>query len=329
MCTHDRAKKHGTTRTGEQRYRCLDCGKTFVESTRTLDGMRLGIDKATQVINCLMEGLSVRGAARLCGVDQHTILDLLVLVGGRCQRFSESTLVDVPVRDVEADELWSFVGCKEKTRRRLSLPMRAYGDQYCFVGLERTSKLALAWHLGMREAGEGKLFIQKLNRACWKEQFQITTDGWLPYKPIISWGMPHARYGVLVKVYGQTQDTGRYSPAQIIEVKRKAIRGNPDEGRMCTSFVERHNLSMRLGIRRLTRLTNGFSRKMENHAAALGLYFAHYNWVKRHGTLKTTPAVASGVADKPWTVRELIDRTMDFRPPTQFERFIDTLPDEG
>jgi IS1 family transposase len=290
--------------------------------------MRIGTDKAEQIIRCLMEGLSVLATARLAGVAKRTVLDLLVLVGGRCQRFAEATLVDVPVSDVEADELWSFVGCKEKTRRKLSLPMKEYGDQYCFIGLERTTKLALAWHLGMREAGEGQRFIRKLNRACWKEPFQITTDGWLPYKPIISWGMPHAHYGVLVKIYGQTQDTGRYSPAKIMEVKRKSLRGNPDEERMCTSMVERHNLSLRMGIRRFTRLTNGFSKKLENHEAALGLYFAHYNWVKRHGTIKTTPAVASGLADEPWTVGELIERTMSYNPPTRFDQFLATLPDE-
>jgi IS1 family transposase len=275
-----------------------------------------------------MEGLSVLATARLAGVAKRTVLDLLVLVGGRCQRFAEATIVDVPVQDVEADELWSFVGCKEKTRRKLSLPVATYGDQYCFVGLERNTKLALAWHLGNRDAGEGQHFVNKLARACHKERFQITTDGWLPYKPLISWNIRQADYGVLVKIYGPTQDTGRYSPARIIEVKPKALRGNPDPERMCTSMVERHNLSMRMGLRRFTRLTNGFSKKLENHEAALGLYFAHYNWVKRHGTIKTTPAVAQGLAEEPWTVGELIERTMSYNPPTRFDQFLATLPDE-
>ncbi len=328
MCSHDRSKKHGKTETGAQRYRCLDCGKTYVESTRSLDGMRVGLDKAEQTIRCMMEGLSVRATARLAGVAKDTVLDLLVLIGGRCKRFSEATLVDVPVKDVEADELWSFVGCKEKTRKELSLPIRKFGDQYCFIGLERSTKLVLAWHLGMRETGNGEWFIEKLSHACWKKPFQITTDGWLPYKPAISWGMPHAHYGVLVKIYRPTQDTGRYSPAAIQQIKRKKLRGNPDEDRMCTSMVERHNLSLRMGLRRFTRLTNGFSRKIENHEAALGLYFAHYNWVKRHGTLKTTPAVASGLAEKPWSIGELIEQTMSYNPPSSLRLFLDSLPDE-
>jgi transposase-like protein/IS1 family transposase len=327
MCTHARNKKCGSTKAGTQRFKCLDCGKKFTDGTRQLNGMRIGVDRSAQIIRSLMEGLSVRATARLCGVDQHTVLDLLVLVGGRCKRFSEATLVDVPVNDVEADELWSFVGCKEKTRKRLSLPFRHFGDQYCFIGLERTTKLALAWHLGQREPGNGQYFVEKLTRACWKQPFQITTDGWLAYKALVRWNMPHAHYGVLIKIYGPSQDTVRYSPAQIIETKRKVIMGNPDPERMCTSMVERHNLSIRMYMRRFTRLTNGFSKKMANHEAALGLYFAHYNWVKRHGTLGTTPAVASGVADRQWTVEELVERTAGYREPNQFETLLAQLPD--
>jgi len=334
-CTHVRSKKFGRTKGGEQRYRCLDCGKTFVESTRTLDGMRIGTATAAQVIRCTLEGVGVRGTARLCGVDQHTVMDAIVLIGQRCKEFAERTIVNVPVKDVQADEIWSFVGVKEKTRRKLSLPFRFWGDQYCFVGMERHHKLALAWHLGNRESGEGALFVNKLNRACWKEPFQITTDGWLPYKPLISNHMRQADYGMLIKIYGPSQETTRYSPAQIIEVKRKVCRGNPEEERMCTSHVERGNLNLRMTLKRWTRLTNCFSRKWENHEAALGLYFANYNWVVRHGALRTTPAVAAGLADRPWTVAELIERTATCdpprapEPPKNWQEFLDTLPDEG
>src|SRR5262245_45051532 len=179
--------------------------------------MRIGTDKAAQSVRCTMEGVGVRGTARLCGVDMHTVMDVLVLIGQRCKLFSEATIVDVPVQDVQADEIWSFVGVKEKTRRKLSLPFRLYGDQYCFCAVERHHKLALAWHLGLRETGNGELFVKKLARACWKETFQITTDGWLPYKPHISRNMGHADYGMLIKIYGPSQEETRYSPAQIIE----------------------------------------------------------------------------------------------------------------
>jgi hypothetical protein len=140
--------------------------------------------------------------------------------------------------------------------------------------------------------------------------------------------MSSADFAQLLKIYSKGEETGRYSPGQIIEVKRKAICGQPEIERMCTSHVERHNLSMRMFMRRFTRLTNGFSRKVLNHEAALGLYFAAYNFVNRHSTIKTTPAVAAGIADEQWTIEMLIERTAGYNPPTHLDRFIDSLPYE-
>jgi transposase-like protein/IS1 family transposase len=330
-CDHVHAKKHGKTKAGEQRFRCLDCGKTFVESTRTLDGMTIGTAKAEQVIRCLIEGMGIRSTVRITGVAKNTVLDLLTLVGQRCKLFMEDAVVGVPVKDVQADEIWSFVYCKDKTRKKLSLPVAFYGDRYCFVGFERHNKLALAWHLGHRDHYDGEQFVSKLARACGNHDFQISTDGWRPYKQLVPSFMRTADFATLIKVYAHGQDTTRYSPGQIIELKYNAVAGNPDMDRVCTSHVERHNLSMRMGMRRFTRLTNGFSRKLENHDAALGLYFAAYNFVTKHGTIKTTPAVAAGIASKPWTVAELIDRTADYNPPkplTGLAGFIDRLPDD-
>jgi len=330
-CNHARAKKCGTTKAGTQRYRCLDCGKTFVESTRTLNGMRIGTDKAEQIVRCMMEGVGVRGTARLAGVSNDTVMDLLVLLGQRCKLFLNDTVVGIPVKDVQADEIWSFIYCKNTTRKKLSLPPTFIGDRYCFVGFERHNKLALAWHLGHRDFDDGQRFVLKLARACGNHDFQVSTDGWQPYKRLVPAFMRTADFATLIKVYAHGQDSGRYSPGQIIEVKYKPIAGNPELDRVCTSHVERHNLSMRMGMRRFTRLTNGFSRKLENHEAALGLYFAAYNFVTRHGTIKTTPAVAAGIASQPWTVADLIDRTADYNPPkplTGLAGFIDGLPEE-
>jgi transposase-like protein/IS1 family transposase len=326
-CTHVRSQKFGKTKAGEQRYRCLDCGKTFVASTRTLDGMRIGTDKAGQIVRCMMEGVGIRGTARLAGVCNNTVLDTLLLIGQRCTMFLADTVVGVPVKDVQADELWSFVYCKDKTRKKLSLPVAFYGDKYCFVGFERHNKLALAWHVGTRDHEDGRAFVQKLARACGNHDFQITTDGWQPYKRLIPSHLSGADFAILVKVFAHGQDTGRYSPGQIIEIKQKPIVGNPDMDRVCTSHVERNNLTMRMWMRRFTRLTMGFSRKLLNHEAAIGLYFAAYNFVVKHGTIKTTPAVAAGIADAPWTVEELIERTAGYNLPTDWERFIDRLPD--
>lgn len=288
--------------------------------------MRIGTDKAAQVIRCMMEGVGVRGTARLAGLAINTVMDITVLIGQRCKLFLESTMVNIPVTDVQADEIWSFVYCKEKTRKKLSLPAHHCGDKYCFVGFERFNKLALAWHLGSRDADNGEEFLTKLSRACGSHEFQITTDGWSPYKRLIPSYMSSADFAQLIKVYSNSEDVGRYSPGQIIEIKRKAISGQPEEDRMCTSHVERNNLNIRMFLRRFTRLTMGFSKKLLNHEAALGLHFAAYNFIVKHGTIKTTPAVAAGIATDRWTVEELIERTAGYNPPTRWERFIDTLP---
>jgi transposase-like protein/IS1 family transposase len=312
MCSHERSKKFGKTKAGTQRFRCLDCGKVFVESTRALDGMRLPLDKAEQVIRFTMEGMGIRATARMAGVDQNTIMDLLALVGTRCKRFSEATIVDVPVKDVQADELWSFVYCKDRTRQELSLPRAVFGDQWCFIGVERHSRLVLAWHLGERTTSEGWRFCKKLGKACHTAPFQITTDGWMPYRHLIPNQMRHVDYALFMKIYRTAHGEGRYSPGKIIEIKTKLVSGNPDPERMCTSHVERGNLAIRMQLRRFTRLTNGFSRKWENHEAALGLFFAYRNFVQTHGTLGTTPAHAAGIADRKWTVRELIENTASY-----------------
>src|SRR5947209_7256632 len=139
--------------------------------------MRIGADKAEQIVRCMMEGVGIRGTARLAGVCNNTVLDTLLLIGQRCKAFLENTLVNVPVKDVEADEIWSFVYCKDKTRKKLSLPTAHCGDKYCFVGFERHNKLALVWHVGARDVDQGREFLIKLSRACGSHDFQITTDG--------------------------------------------------------------------------------------------------------------------------------------------------------
>lgn len=309
-CAHIARKRHGFTRTGEQRFRCKDCGACFTTKTEVLGGMRIDLGLAERIISCLVEGMSVRSTVRLTGASEHTIFNLLVAVGDRCQRFMLANIRNVVVDDVECDELWSFVYCKDRTRRRLSLPTKKYGDQYCFVALERNTKLILAWHLGERDADHGREFINKLAMATATVPYQITTDGWSPYKQLIpGWlGRHRVDFAMLIKLFAQTGDEGRYSPPRIIETKRKPVSGNPDLKMACTSHVERANLTIRMGLRRFTRLTNGFSKKLRNHEAAIALFFAHYNYCRKHRTLKTTPAVASKLTDHAWSVRELLEK---------------------
>lgn len=330
-CSHERTKRAGLTKAGTQRHKCLNCGKRFTHSTSTLAGMRIGVDKAEQIIKLLCEGMSVNAVSRITDADAHTIIDLLLVVGERCKRYMENVIADVQVQDVQIDELWSYIGCKERTRKRLSRPVGSCGDQYCFVGLEKHSKLVLAWHMGERTGEEGWSFVRKLKRACGSHRFQISSDGWRPYKHLIPNHFSNADYGMIIKIFTSAQDTTRYSPGQIIEVKRKRIAGNPDERRMNTSHCERFNLSIRMSIRRFTRLTNGFSKTHASHEAALGLFFMYYNFCAKHGTLKTTPAVAAGLTQERWTVAEMIERTASYIPPqrlTTLGERIEELPDE-
>jgi IS1 family transposase len=255
----------------------------------------------------LLEGNSIRSVERLTGVYRGTIIAAMVASGQKCQRFMESTIHLVPVNDVQADEIWSFVGCKEKTRERLGHSFEM-GDCYTFTAIERNTKLILAFHVGKRCPEDTLAFADKLWHAT-SGKFQLTTDGYRPYLTAIPYVFGRQLdYATLVKVYGEpTEDEcRRYSPPRIIEVIPTPMSGNPDPDRICTSHVERSNLTLRMQIRRLTRLTNGFSKKWENHEAALALFFAYYNWCRVHMTLKTTPAKEAGLTDHVWSVQELL-----------------------
>jgi len=303
------ARKNGFTKCGTQRFRCDACRTSFA-AERSLGAMRLPMDKAVLVLNMLLEGSSVRSIERITHVGRNTILDLMVHVGENCQRMLCDRLRDVCVNDIEADEIWSFVGCKEKTRVRMHHPENM-GDAYCFIGIERTTKLVCAWHLGKRTHDNTVSFAHKLSRAT-SGHFQMTTDGFTPYRSVIpqTFGA-RVDFAQLIKVYGTegVEEQRRYSPPQVIDIQYETISGNPRYARASTSFVERQNLSLRMGVRRFTRLTNAHSKKWANHAAMLALWFAFYNYCRKHMTLKETPAMASGLADHVWTIRELIEES--------------------
>jgi IS1 family transposase len=263
------------------------------------------LDDATKVIELLTEGCSVRSVERLTGIHHRTILSLLVLVGEKCERMLENHIRNIPVTDVQLDEIWGYVGCKEK-RNVTGDPMR--GDAYTFVAIERHTKLVLTWHLGRRAARDTMAFTEKLESAT-AGNFQITTDGFAPYFDAIHTCLgTRVDYAQLIKVYAATTDEEhRYSPPQVVETTVKPMWGKPQPERICTSHVERANLTMRMQIRRLTRLTNAFSKKWENLKAALGLYFAWYDYCHFHSTLRCTPAMAAGITDHIWTVGELVE----------------------
>ncbi|MBC7818661.1 MAG: IS1 family transposase [Planctomycetaceae bacterium] len=305
------SRKFGFTSHGTQRFRCDQCRKTFTpEKENPLGVMRLEMDKAVSVIRALVEGCSVRSTQRMTNVAKHTILALLVHVGSNCKRMLEDRLTDVKVNDIEGDEIWNFVGCKERTKVAKQLG-ESVGDSYTFVGIERTTKLVVAWHLGKRSHDDTVTFAHKLSHAT-SGHFQMTTDGFAPYKKVIpdTFGS-RVDFSQLIKVYGKEggEEQRRYSPPVVTKIDYQEISGSPKHDRASTSFVERSNLSIRMGVRRFTRLTNGFSKKWKNHEAALALWFAYYNYSRKHMTLKETPAMASGLADHVWTIRELIEES--------------------
>jgi IS1 family transposase len=266
-------------------------------------------EKVEAVITLLVEGCSIRSIQRVTGVDQNTIMKILVLAGDRSQRLLEAKCHNIPVADVQCDEVWGFVGCKEKHNRTGNLEL---GDAYCFVAFERASKLVLTWHLGRRTIHDAEAFVEKLNEAT-SGKFQVTTDAFPAYfNPIHMSLGTRVDYAQLIKIYqSPTDEQHRYSPPQVIEAIAKPVWGHPDPDRICTSHVERQNLTMRMQIRRLTRLTNAFSKKRANLWAALALYFAWYNFCRTHLTIRCTPAMEAGIADHIWSVRELLEGTLN------------------
>lgn len=310
-CEHSKRRKHGKTKSGTQRYRCSLCGATFTESTNILDGMRIGLDRAEMILKCLLEGLSINATSRITSTDPHTIYDLIVLVGGRCKRYMEETIKDVYVDDVQADEIWSFVFCKERTRKQKDYGGET-GDAYCWTAIERNTKLFVAWHLGKRSLEASHAFTEKLSRAVHPEcRFHFSTDGLRHYHVSVMRNLTgRVNYGQIVKVYGKSEgDDKKYSPPQIIRTRKHVVLGNPNPDQVCTSHVERSNLTIRMELRRFTRLTNAFSKKWSNHESALALFFCHYNFCRKHTTIETSPAVESGLDNRIWSVRDLVLKT--------------------
>ncbi len=310
------ARKFGRDRYGNQRYQCLACRKTFSDRpANPLGTMRIGMDKALAVLQLLLEGVSIRATMRVTGVNRTTVLELLTLMGGRCEQMLASRIKKLPVKDVQVDEVWGFVWCKEKTRERRYTGEDGIGDAYAFIGIERTTKLVLAWHLGRRDKEETREFARKLAAAT-SGHFQITTDGFKPYRSAIPDILPGADFATLVKEYATKEDDHRYSPGEVCGVVKTPVNGHPEPARVCTSHVERQNLTVRMQNRRMTRLTNAFSKKWANHRAMLALSFANYNWVRPHQTLtenadgrKTTPAMAAGLETEVWTLRRLVEES--------------------
>ena len=295
-----------------QRYRCKQCKRTFSGAHEKPQGplgdMRISLDKAETILKLMLEGMSIRSIQRITGAHQKTILDLLVLAGEKCERIMNEKIKGIAVKDVEADEIWGFVQFKNRHKLHNQITDPRVGDAYTFVGIERNTKLVLAWHLGERDMVHTEAFTEKLSYAT-SGRFQLTTDGWKPYENAVSYSLGvRVDFAQLIKVYGKQDVEGerKYSPPEVVETMTKVVIGNPDPRRICTSIVERGNLSIRTSVRRLTRLTNAFSKKWSNLYAMMSLYFCWYNFCRIHSSIRCTPAMESGITKHVWTLRELL-----------------------
>jgi IS1 family transposase len=277
----------------------------------------LSREKQIEIIAALCEGVGQRAVTRLTGCDRKTVARLALRVGRGCQELHDRMMVGIRVNRLELDEAWSFVGKKQKNVLRHEI--NGKGDQYIFIGMAGTQKAIISWGVGKRNAESTMDFLHDL-RGRVIGQPEISTDGFHPYRVAIRDAFGDgALHGVITKTYSVThlvkEAQGRYSPAAVVAVSREVVTGEPDQY-VSTSYVERQNLSLRMGQRRFTRLTNGFSKKLDNHVAAVALYVAHYNLCRVHEALKTTPAKALGVADRAWSISQLIDAALATQPIT-------------
>ena len=270
---------------------------------------RLPLDMRERVLACLCEGMSIRATVRVTGVAKNTIQKLLHDVGNACWGFQNEVLRDLQCERLQCDEIWSFVHTKDRNMMPGKRGVVGHGSVWTWTGIDPDTKLIVTWHLGQRERMDAQMFVRDLASRVTSERVQITTDGLGSYAAAIErWFYHRADYATEIKDFGYLGDENpdqKYSPMIVKSVKRRTLYGVPDPDHITTSHVERNNLTMRMSMRRFTRLTNAFSKKIENHALALSLHFMYYNFVRVHSTIKTTPAMAAGVADHQWTVREL------------------------
>jgi IS1 family transposase len=270
---------------------------------------KLDTARRAQIVSAIVEGCSIRSIVRMTGASKNTVAKLLVELGNACSNYMNEHLTNLKCERLQVDELWSFVGCKQKNVTVARVEKRGIcGDVWVWIAIDADTKLVPCFTLGMRDPETARDFMEDLAGRL-SNRVQLTTDGLKAYLTAV-----HAAFGndidyaMLVKIYGtiDTEGQRRYSPAECIGCERKRIKGSPDPKHISTSYVERQNLTVRMSLRRFTRLTNGFSKKVENHAAALAIFYMHYNFVRIHQTLRVTPAMEAGVTDRLWSIEDVI-----------------------
>lgn len=300
-----------------RRFRCLRCGKTFSER-QPLDGLRIESEKVHEVIRLLCEGVGIRATSRLTGLHVETVLSILETIGEKCAAFHDAHVRNVPTANVETDELYSYVFCKQE-RNKTGDPER--GEQYTFLSFDRDSKLIISFLTGKRTQENTHDHVQDLKTRL-AERVQISTDNYKGYRGrsgavCQTFGPAGVNYGMLTKVYAKSIfPERRYSPPVCILSRKTRELGDPDKDLICDSHVERQNLNVRLFNRRFTRLTIGYSKKLENLRHSVALFVCYWNYSWKHTTTKKSPAQSAGLTGHVWTVQELVEAVSKPEPCT-------------
>jgi IS1 family transposase len=264
-------------------------------------------EKRTQIIGMLIEGMSLRATSRLADVSFNTVTKLLVDIGHVTADYQDRTLRNLKCKRIQCDEIWAFVYAKEKNVPKKLKGQFGFGDVWTWTAIDADTKLVASFLVGTRNARSAAMFIDDLKSRL-ANRVQLTTDGHRAYLTAVEDAFgADVDYAMLQKIYESSQEETRYSPAKCVGCEVKKVQGNPDPEHISTSYVERQNLTMRMGMRRFTRLTNAFSKKVENHAYQVALHFMFYNFARIHTTLRVTPAMEAGVSDHVWSIEEIAD----------------------
>jgi IS1 family transposase len=267
----------------------------------------LPMDKQVQTISALAEGMSIRAIERMTDIHRDTIMRLGVRVGEGCQRMMDEKMRGISSKSIQIDEIWGFIGKKQKNVKETE--SSELGDVWTFIAIDADTKLVPCFRVGKRTSDHANAFVSDIASRM-KNRIQLSSDSLKAYTQAVELGFGcEVDYGQLIKVYATGDDSysGKYSPGEVIEVKRTTIMGMPDVSKISTSYIESQNLTVRMHCRRLTRLTNAFSKKLTNFKAAIGLHYGYYNFVKRHTSLRMTPAMAAGIEKSFWSVGDLIE----------------------
>lgn len=270
---------------------------------------KLDTTKRAQIVSGIVEGCSIRSISRMTGASKNTIVKLLVELGTACADYMDKNLANLSCKRVQVDEIWSFCYAKQKNvTAEIKAKNSAAGDVWTWIAIDADTKLIPSWIVGPRDGTTAQIFVNDLAKRL-ANRIQLTSDGLGVYLNAVEKAFyGHVDYAQLVKLYNDTSEgQKRYSPAEYIGCKTQGIDGYPNPKHISTSYIERQNLTMRMSMRRYTRLTNAFSKKIENHVATLGIFYMHYNFVRIHQTLRVTPAMAAGVTDRLWSIEDLIE----------------------